>query len=148
MIEKFRDNYFFLSNFYEIPVFYNGLVYQNNESAFQAQKCILSTDRIKFINLNPSEAKTLGRKVHLRKDWENVKVDIMADIVKAKFDQNPDLKEKLLNTKDEYLVEGNTWGDKIWGQVNGQGQNLLGNILMNLRSEYQKELDKDYPERD
>lgn len=67
----------------------------------------------------------------------------MKDIVMAKFTQNEDLKEKLLSTGNTYLEEGNTWGDRIWGVVDGNGANLLGNILMNVRKELQLELNKD-----
>lgn len=135
MITSFKDKYFFLSNFYEVPVIFDGIKYQNNEAAFQAQKCIDPKERSKFSELNPSEAKKLGRKIELRSDWEDVKVDLMKKIVFAKFTQNPDLTLELLNTKDEELVEGNNWNDKIWGKVNGEGQNLLGKILMEVREE-------------
>ena len=57
----------------------------------------------------------------------------MTKIVELKFTQNEDLRAKLLETKDEPLEEGNTWGDKIWGTVNGEGKNLLGKILMKTR---------------
>ena len=69
----------------------------------------------------------------LRADWEDIKVNVMRDVVKAKFEQNGDLKDALLATKDAYLEEGNTWGDRTWGTVNGSGANLLGQILMNVR---------------
>ena len=59
----------------------------------------------------------------------------MYEIVLAKFTQNPDLKEKLLATGDESLEEGNTWGDTIWGTVDGVGENRLGKILMRVRDE-------------
>ena len=49
----------------------------------------------------------------------------MYEIVLAKFTQNPDLKKKLLATGDEHLEEGNTWGDTIWGTVDGVGENRL-----------------------
>lgn len=142
-INSFRDEYYFLSNFYECSVTYNGLTYKNNEAAFQAQKCINPKDREKFCNLRASESKKLGRRVVLRKDWEDIKIKVMTDIVKAKFEQNEDLQKKLLATEDAYLEEGNTWGDRIWGVVDGNGANLLGNILMNVRKELQLELDKD-----
>lgn len=142
-INSFRDEYYFLSNFYECPVTYNGLTYKNNEAAFQAQKCITMNERFKFINLNASEAKKLGRRVVLRKDWEDIKIKVMTAIVKAKFEQNEDLQKKLLATEDAYLEEGNTWGDRIWGTVNGVGANNLGRILMNVRKELQLELDRD-----
>lgn len=62
----------------------------------------------------------------------------MRDIVRTKFADNPELTEKLLVTSGEYLEEGNTWGDRVWGTVNGQGANLLGQILMALRDELEK----------
>ena len=133
MIDTFRGDYFFLSTFYVAPVIFVGIRYCNNEAAFQAQKCINAEDRKAFSTMNPSEAKKAGRKVILRSDWEIVKVDLMYKIVKAKFAQNIDLALKLAATNNEELVEGNTWGDKIWGKVNGEGQNLLGKILMDIR---------------
>lgn len=133
-ISSFRDEYYFLSNFYEAPVTYNGLTYQNNEAAFQAQKTVDEKERILFTKMNPSEAKHAGRRVTLRKDWENVKIDIMCDIVEAKFRQNPDLAKKLLTTGDMYLEEGNTWDDRTWGVVNGVGANNLGRIIMEIRA--------------
>ena len=132
-IDSFRKQYYFLSNFYERSVEYNGLTYKNNEAAFQAQKCKTEEEKLQFINLNASEAKKLGRKVSLRADWEDIKVNVMRDVVKAKFEQNGDLKDALLATNDAYLEEGNTWGDRTWGTVNGSGANLLGQILMNVR---------------
>ncbi len=141
MITHFVDDYAFLSNYYEAPVSFHGLTYRNAEAAFQAQKCVNIADCQTFTLLSASEAKHLGRKVHLRKDWESVKVSLMKQIVKAKFDQNVDLRTKLLDTEGEYLEEGNDWGDTIWGTVNGRGQNLLGQILMDIRDEYLREFD-------
>ena len=57
----------------------------------------------------------------------------MYEIVKQKFIQNSDLKDKLIATGNVYLEEGNTWGDKVWGTVNGEGFNHLGFILMKIR---------------
>lgn len=133
MIDRFSGRYFFLSNFYPITVEYDGFVYRNNEAAFQAQKD--PSRRVEFTLLNPSEAKRLGRRVILRKDWEDVKVKTMENIVREKFNQNPDIQEKLLATGDEMLVEGNTWNDRCWGVCDGVGKNLLGKILMDVRKE-------------
>lgn len=93
------------------------------------------SERIQFTKLNPSEAKKLGRKVTLRKDWESVKIKIMEEIVRAKFVQNPELAQKLIATGNAHLEESNTWGDKVWGTVNGSGANNLGIILMKVRNE-------------
>lgn len=132
-IDSFRGGNFFLSNFYPASVEYNGLTFLNNEAAFQSQKCIGRSNE--FCNLNPSDAKRLGRKVKLRADWEAVKDEIMYDICYAKFSQNSELRTQLLKTGSAELIEGNTWGDKVWGVCDGEGENRLGKILMRIRNE-------------
>lgn len=133
VIDTFKGKYFFLSNFYPAVVEYQDCRFENNEAAFQAAKC---PERMpEFCGLTPNAAKRLGRKVALRSDWETVKYDIMYEVCMAKFTQNPDLLSKLLATGDANLIEGNTWGDKVWGICNGEGQNHLGRILMRVRSE-------------
>lgn len=135
MINEFKGKYHFLSNFYNAPVVYDGITYQNSEAAFQSAKVLNKSVRETFSTLDPSSAKRKGRQVQLRSDWEKVKYNIMYEICLAKFSQNEELKIKLLATGDEYLEEGNTWGDRIWGTVNGKGQNNLGKILMRVREE-------------
>ncbi len=77
--------------------------------------------------------KKYGRKIELREDWDYIKFDFMNDFVKQKF-KDPKLAERLKNTKDLELIEGNTWGDRYWGKdQKGVGQNNLGKILMNIR---------------
>ena len=134
MIDRFADEYAFLSNFYEVPVTYNSLTFKSSEAAFQAQKC---TERSKeFTALSASQAKRLGRHVNLRADWEDIKLQEMEKIVTAKFKQNPDLMQKLIFTGDEELIEGNTWHDTYWGVCKGIGENHLGKILMEIREKY------------
>lgn len=144
-IDSFRGEYYFLSNFYEVPVTYEGMTFSSNEAAFQAMKSTSPKVRMEFCQLNPSEAKHHGRMITLRKDWEEVKLKIMTDLVRAKFEQHEDLRQKLLATGDAYLEEGNTWGDRIWGTVNGAGANHLGQILMQIREELRAyEHEKEY----
>ena len=142
MIKEFRNENFYLSNFFERPVTFNGITYLNNEAAFQSMKVENPIEQKKFANLSPSEAKKMGRRVKLRTDWENVKFDYMYLICKAKFSQNEDLKHKLISTMGEELIEGTTaWHDNIWGNCecpkcqNIVGQNSLGKILMRVRDE-------------
>lgn len=135
-INEFRGKYFFLSNFYSAPVTVFSHTFQNNEAAFQSAKC---PERMaSFENLPPNEAKRAGRHVPLRNDWEQVKYDVMYQVVKAKFEQNPNLKAKLLATGDAELIEGNNWHDTTWGMCNGKGQNHLGKTLMRVRNELSK----------
>lgn len=136
IIDSFTGEYEFLSNFYNCPVIYNGLRYQNSEAAYQAQKLKSNMDRIPFTKLNPSQAKRLGRQVQLRDDWEEIKLMEMFNIVYCKFKQNPDLAKKLADTGDTYLEEGNTWNDTYWGVCKGVGENKLGKILMTIRNEH------------
>lgn len=129
----FFNEYRFLSNFYEVPVQYNGLLFRSSEAAFQAQKCPERANE--FLNLSPDEAKRMGRKINIRSDWESVKDTVMYEIVLAKFSQNEALKKKLIDTGDAFLAEENWWGDKYWGTVNGVGRNQLGKTLMKVRME-------------
>jgi len=136
-IDCFRGAYGFLSNFYHAPVTWEGLTYLNSEAAFQAAKVLSDEERAAFLYLDPARAKRMGRRVTLRADWEQVKVGIMEEIVRAKFTQNPELGALLAATGDAQLVEGNTWGDTYWGvdSRNGKGSNHLGKILMKVRAE-------------
>lgn len=139
MINNFRGKYFFLSNFYECEVTFEGITYQNTEAAFHAQKTLDVEERKQFATLNPSEAKRAGRKLNLRSDWEVIKTRVMYNVCKAKFLQNPELKKMLLETGTEYLEEENDWGDDFWGTVNGVGKNRLGCILMQIRDELRRD---------
>lgn len=49
-------------------------------------------------------------------------------------------RDALINTQDAYLEEGNKWGDTFWGTVEGKGQNVLGNLLMEVRELLKKGL--------
>ena len=137
-INNFQDPpYEFLTNFYEIPVTWEGLTYPSNEAAFQAAKVLSDEDRLPFTLLPPAKAKRRGRQVTLRSDWEQVKTRVMTEIVRAKFTQHPELAARLLATGDALLIEGTTWGDTCWGidLTTGEGENRLGQILMQIRAE-------------
>ena len=135
-IKSFCDEYEFLSNFYETPVKYKYL-YGSVEAAYQAQKCANRADVSKFTKYTAGKSKRMGRKVELRADWEDVKVSVMRDVVFAKFFQHRELAERLLDTGDATLIEGNDWHDTFWGvdAATGEGQNNLGKILMEVRAE-------------
>lgn len=136
MINSFKNEYEFLSNFYECFIMYNGITYRNVEAAYQAQKCPERASE--FSKLSGAEAKKLGRTVSIRADWEDIKLKIMKKLIYLKFELNPALKEKLLATKDKYIEEGNWWGDTYWGvctnkKYNHIGENHLGKIIMETR---------------
>lgn len=139
-IDYFREEYEFLSNFYPTKVVFDGITYYNAEAAYQAQKCFLQADRLRFSLLSADEAKRLGQKIEIRSDWDEIKYRVMEQVVYAKFAQNPTLAQDLLDTANKPLKEGNTWGDVYWG-INlrtGEGENNLGKILMDLRETFRK----------
>lgn len=135
IIGPFQGEYAFLSNFYQAPVEFEGIVYPTVEHAFQAAKTVDQEERRRIAALpTPGEAKRAGRKLKIRKDWENIKLHIMHELVQQKF-RHPALRELLLATGDRPIVEINTWNDTFWGVCEGVGQNHLGRILMAVREE-------------
>ena len=135
VIDHFKGEFDWLSNFHTCPVHFEGLTFGNTEAAFQAAKSLDMKERVKFVDLAAGQSKRLGRRVELRPDWEDVKIDIMRQVLKCKFTQNPELGEKLIATGDAELIEGNNWNDRFWGVCRGVGKNHLGKLLMEVRAE-------------
>jgi len=140
-ISEFKGQYSFLSNFHPVIVIMDGQPYNSVENAYQAAKTLDLNKRIQFETVNPGKAKRMGNALELRKDWEDVKIGIMKDLVKNKFN-NFDLRDRLLATENAKLIEGNFHGDRFWGKVNGIGENHLGIILMEVRAEIRLKLEK------
>lgn len=90
--------------------------------------------------MSAGEAKRAGRKLTIREDWEGVRLSIMEGLLRQKFSQEPH-RLHLRSTGDALIREGNTWGDKFWGQVRmGEewvGENHMGRLLMKIRKEIQ-----------
>jgi ribA/ribD-fused uncharacterized protein len=130
------------SNFYQWPLTFERLDYDSAESAFQAHKTLDPERRLRFTLgqcQSPSQAKLMGRRLPLRGDWEQVKDNVMLEVLRAKFAE-PEL-AVLLASHGDLLVEWNTWHDNYWGVcVCGRmhcrgGQNRLGSLLSHLRVE-------------
>lgn len=135
-VKSFRGAYAFLSNFYPSPVELDGRLFPTVENAFQAAKIIDLPSRQWFVTLTPADAKQLGRRTPLRKDWYAVKKTIMLSLVAQKFERYIPLRNKLCAIQGE-IVERNHWGDTFWGtDMNGKGKNILGNILMTVRDSF------------
>lgn len=136
-IMTFRGKFGFLSNMHATAFEWDGRTYRNSEAAFQSAKSLDPAVRDEFSEMTGAVAKREGKKVRLRGDWESVKDEIMEEVVRAKFSQNPDLLQKLIDTGDIELMEGNAWHDTYWGVdlKTGKGENRLGIILMKIRAE-------------
>lgn len=135
IVQEFRGEFRFLSNFYPAEVTLDGATYPTVEHAFQAAKSNDLLVRRSIRNTQrPGSAKRLGSTVYLRPHWEEIKLGIMEQLVRQKFSKEP-LKSRLLATGDAELIEGNYWNDKFWGVCYGEGENHLGQILMTVREE-------------
>jgi len=133
IIDNFRGQYRFLSNFYPVSICYNGITYPSVEHYFQAQKTDDKAIRRIIAGLKtPGEAKRKGRTLLLVPKWDSIKVIVMYIGLIKKFEY-PHLQEKLLTTGDAILIEGNHWGDTYWGVCSGVGDNYLGKMLMTIR---------------
>lgn len=146
-IARFRGEYKFLSNFAPSPFKMGDYIYPTVEHAYQEAKTD-DPERKKLIReaLTPGEAARLGRapETVVRPDWNSVKVDVMRKLVGLKFDSNPDLAKKLVDTYPDLLIEGNNWHDNFFGvctcprchNSDVQPQNWLGEMLMEIRRRY------------
>jgi hypothetical protein len=154
MIEQFRGEYRFLSNFFPATVVLDGQTYASVEAAYQASKSANSEYRtaIRALGEESGAVKRLGRtmtwerrgagaqyleagRTTLRPDWNEARLSVMLDLVRQKFTRHADLATRLLATGQEELRETNWWRDSFWGVYNGEGENHLGKILMQVRSE-------------
>ena len=157
-----EDNeYSFLSNFYEgEPIVLPGVVWEDTdepikfptgEHAFAAMKA-WGTDWDDFYKIleapGPGTAKSLGRSCKLRPDWEVVKLDVMAAVVRAKFTNDRKEGTLLCATGSALLIEGTHWRDDVWGVAltkkqsdpeKAWGSNWLGTLLMARRAELEAE---------
>ena len=134
-----RDEpYYEFTNFYAAPIVLDGKTWPTTEHYFQAQKFIGTSYPEVIRNFDrPRQAFELSRKPTVsrwrRNDWEEIKKDIMKKALLAKFTQHKDLRQLLLSTRDNMLIEHTPY-DKFWGDGgDGSGQNQLGMLLMEIR---------------
>jgi len=136
-IREFRGEFRFMSNFWPAVVDFEGVTYPTVEHAYVTAKTLDEAIREDVLRCEkPGQAKAMGRQFELRRDWNFVKVDILENLVRQKFNHE-DLKMKLLATGERYIMEGNNWGDKFWGVdlATHEGLNHMGKILMKIREE-------------
>ncbi|WP_025898774.1 NADAR domain-containing protein [Sneathiella glossodoripedis] len=106
---------------------------KRNTSISHASLPTLFTDPSLTAGTSKVAANQLRILGYVRKDWDNVKIDIMTDLLIQKFSQKT-LYDRLKNTGDKYLIEGNDWNDTFWGECEGRGRNVLGRLLMTIRN--------------
>lgn len=130
------DEYGEFSNFARYPIRLKGKTWPTSEHYFQAQKFPGTPHEEELRKAKSAmQVARMGRQRTrpLRRDWESVKDNVMRDAVRAKFSQHPELTKLLLETGERKLVE-HTTNDAYWGDGGGSGRNMLGQILMEVRS--------------
>ena len=145
IIDSFRKEYRFLSNFWLVNIFYGDrwIPYRSVEHAYQAQKTDNEKIRIRIRDAKtPGDAKNLCKELELigqlpHSNWnDEFRLILMEDLIKLKFQKgNFELCQMLLATGDAELIEGNDHDDIFFGVCNGVGENHLGKILMKRRAE-------------
>jgi ribA/ribD-fused uncharacterized protein len=129
------------SNLFRRPVLFEGTEFPTSEHAYQAGKARKPEVRDWILSApTPSLAAMAAHGLYVWDvvpDWAKIKFDRMRSVLHAKFSQHADLRELLLSTGDSRLVEVGTTDNavnRLWGEVNGKGQNMLGVMLMEVRS--------------
>ena len=138
---KTNEPYGCFANFSRHGITLGDKFWPTTEHYFQAQK-FAGTGHEEIVHQakTPGDAARLGRDRArpLRADWEAVKDDAMRRAVRANFEQHEEIRQILLGTGDAELVE-NTTDDHYWGiGTRGDGKNMLGIILMEVRAELKK----------
>jgi ribA/ribD-fused uncharacterized protein len=140
-IESFSAENRFLSNFWPVEVQFEDIAYPSVEQAYKAAKTTDVATRLEISRLKPNK-RDLGEKIEallskheIRTDWsDDIRLEIMENLLIQKFDgRDEGLRQKLIDTGDVELIEGNTWGDTFFGICDGVGENHLGKLLMKVR---------------
>ncbi len=134
---EFKDDYEFLSNFYKRKLVYKCVEYHTVEHAYQSEKSTDPTWKLRCRqNIHPGIIKKESKKIDLIPNWNSLRINIMYECLTAKF-EDPELRQKLIDTGDILLVEGNWHYDNFWGYClhRENGKNMLGTLLMRIRDE-------------
>ena len=142
VIDQFKDEYSFLRNQFSCRFVWQGITYNNAEAAFQSSKCADVSEREKYSRLSARKAARWGGEQIPFSGWEDARLDIMEEILKAKFEQNPHLMKELTDTGNRILINGDSNKDTFWGidLYSWQGENNLGKILMSIRDKHKDEI--------
>jgi N-glycosidase YbiA len=141
MIGFYEGPYYMFSNFSSFAVNWKGKLWMTSEHAYQAAKFLDPILQEKIWNTRSAyDSKILARSFDdkKREDWQEINLEIMEEIVRAKLEQHPYIQKKLIESGSKLLVETSP-NDDFWGWgPNKDGQNHLGKIWMKLRDEMSK----------
>lgn len=143
-ITEFQGEWRFLSNFHPCKIIFRGEVWPTAEHLYQAMKTEDMALRGRIRSLpTPGQAKRAGAGLPLRLGWEARREGNMRHVLDLKFAPSTEMAERLLSTGTRRLSEGNRWHDRFWGRClcplhKGEGFDLLGTLLMEIRWDLRK----------
>ena len=146
----YEQEFYCLSNFSSFRLLWRNIDFDTSEHAYHWTKFDRNWGYFRDRKMHPGALAVLqARSAHdafkisrqykddVDPEWDNIKVDVMGNILRAKVRQHPYVRKKLLETGDRELVE-DSWRDDFWGWgPNKDGQNMLGKLWMEVRSEIQ-----------
>lgn len=145
-IKGFRGDYEYLSNMYllDVAIEYNGLLYKSSENAYQSSKFDDISMKIDIQSMTPKQSKNYAKKnKHLIiSNWNNIRLNVMREVVFKKFLYNIELQKMLVGIGDAYIEETNNWNDTFYGVCDGVGENNLGIILMQTQKYFSYKIKK------
>lgn len=137
-IPFYETSYFVFSNFSAHSIIFHGILYPTAEHAYHAAKFDDKKIKDEIKNAgSPLEAFRLGKKYKSfrKNNWDERKVHVLYEILKEKAIQHLEVKQALLATGDEEIVEDNPYDDFWSTGKDGKGLNHMGKILMRIREE-------------
>ena len=155
----FKKEYKFLDNSYSGsrgPFVHSVFLYDGSrlsdifiaaEHAYQCSKAKTYNEAHSIARLpHADQAHRNGRKLDLRPDWEDIKLDVMGEILRSKFSTedldtggSKSMARKLMDTGDQNLINETKFKRNLfWGTYDGVGENHLGKLLMEIREELKK----------
>ena len=140
VVDFYEREFYPLSNFSAFKLLWHGHTFETSEAAYQWTKFAGCRNDICHLICTAQSAHEAFKIAEEWKDvrrpnWDQIKVMLMRDILYAKTQQHEYVRRKLLETGTRTLVEC-SWRDDFWGWgPNRDGQNMLGKLWMEIRSE-------------
>lgn len=140
------------------PFTIDGVKYNCCEQYMMAKKALTFNDQEAYEQImatdSPREQKAIGRRVKNfdAQVWSDISREVVYEANMAKFTQNPDMYDELMDTGELEIVEASP-EDKIWGiglhesdprcldKAQWQGTNWLGETIMRVRETLKKDYD-------
>ncbi|MEK7635373.1 MAG: NADAR family protein [Patescibacteria group bacterium] len=135
----YENEFYVFSNYSSFALEWKDKLYPTSEHAYHSEKFEDENLKEQIRNArsaHDSQKFSEANKDKYREDWGDVRVQIMKEILRAKVEQHPYVKKKLLESDGKELIE-DSWRDNFWGWgPNKDGQNQLGKLWMEIREEF------------